>query len=220
MAARLAVLGLASVAACTESTGVEIVVTSVVVSEELVALGSFGSTRQVTAQVLDQNGSGMGGVAVAWSSSNERVATVDSGLITAVGTGAATIAAEAGGKAAFLTVTVQPPGAGATGPSFSQVVQEILVRRDCSSGVCHGGGAGYLALTFSAAGNYQNLVNVPANAQPAFLLVEPGDADNSYVIMKLEGRGSGATMPLNRAPLSAADLDSIKAWINGGAANN
>jgi hypothetical protein len=210
-----------ALAACSDgSTGIENLPTRIVLSEDVVALSSFGETQQVTATVLDQDGSAVSGVAVAWSSSNTLVATVVDGSITAVGTGMATITAEAGGLTDFLTVSVQPPGAGASGPSFSQVVQEILVRRDCSSGVCHGGGAGYLALTFSVAGNYQNLVNVPSNAQPAALLVKPGDAAGSYLIMKLEGTGLGARMPLERAPLSATDLNAIKDWIDAGAANN
>lgn len=209
-----------AVAACGGPTGIENGATSVVLSDDLVALTSFGETQQVAATVLDQSGSAVSGAAVAWSSSNVLVATVVDGLITAVGTGLATITADASGEMAFLTASVQPPGAGATGPSFAQVVDEIFRRRDCSSGVCHGGGAGNLALTFSVAGNYENLVNVPSNDQSAVLLVKPGDAANSYVIMKIEGRGSGARMPLNRAPLDATDLNSIRDWINGGAANN
>ena len=121
---------------------------------------------------------------------------------------------------AYLQVLVQPPGAGATGPSFANVVHEILERRDCTRGMCHGGGAGYLALTFSVDGNYQNLVNVPARAQPSTLLVKPGDADASYLMMKLQGTAPGALMPLGLAPLSEEDLNNIRDWINGGAANN
>jgi hypothetical protein len=216
----LSILISSAVAACGGPTGIEDGATSVVLSDELVALTSFGQTHQVTATVLDPSGSAVSGAAIAWSSSNVLVATVVDGLVTAVGTGTATITADASGEMAFLTVSVQPPGAGASGPSFAQVVDEIFARRDCSSGVCHGGGAGYLALTFSVAGNYANLVNVPSNDRPEVLLVKPGDAANSYLIMKLEGRGSGARMPLDRAPLNATDLNNIRDWINGGAANN
>jgi len=210
----------AAVAACGGPTGIENGVASVALSDDTVALTALGETRQVTATALDPSGSPLAGVGIGWSTSNDLVATVAGGLINAVGTGAATITAEAGGRAAYLRVTVQPPGAGATGPSFASVVQEVLTRRGCTQGVCHGGGAGYLALTFSIPGNYENLVNVRAHADPSTLLVDPGDAGNSYVIMKLEGRASGGRMPLNGSPLSATDLDNIKGWINGGAANN
>lgn len=200
--------------------GIEDPAAAVVLSDDVVALTSFGETRQVTATVVDRNGSALSGATVEWSSSNELVATAVDGLITAVGTGAATVTADASGVMAFLEVMVQPPEAGATGPSFAGVVQEILDRRDCTRGMCHGGGAGRLALSFSVSGNYANLVNVPSYAQPATLLVKPGDAANSYVIMKLDGSAPGERMPLGLAPLSAVDLNNIRDWINAGAANN
>lgn len=209
-----------AVAACGGATDIEDPATTVVLSDDLVALTTLGEARQVTATVLDQSGSAVSGAAIQWSSSNELVATVVDGLITAVATGAATITADAGGQPGSLTVTVQPTGVGATGPSFAQVVDEILGRRGCTLGSCHGGGAGGLALTPSVAGNYANLVNVPSSDRPAVLRVTPGDAANSYLIMKLEGTGSGEIMPLNAAPLSATDLNNIKDWINAGAANN
>ncbi len=218
----LSLILLSVLAACGggESTGIEDPAATVVLSDDVVALTSFGETQQVTATVLDRNGSALAGATVEWSSSNELVATVVDGLITAVGTGAATITAGASGLMAFSEVTVQPAGAGATGPSFAGVVHEILERRDCTRGMCHAGGAGYLALTHSVAGNYANLVNVPSYAQPATLLVKPGDAANSYVVMKLQGSAPGQQMPLGLAPLSDADLNNIVAWINAGAASN
>jgi len=51
--------------------------------------------------------------------------------------------------------------------------------------------------------------------------VLPNNATDSYLVIKLEGRQSaGGQMPLGGAPLSAADLASIKNWINAGAQNN
>lgn len=56
-------------------------------------------------------GTGAAGVPVTWSTGDPRVATVDgSGLITAVGDGAATITASAGTATAKVTVTVAPAG--------------------------------------------------------------------------------------------------------------
>jgi hypothetical protein len=200
-------------------TGIGGPAATVILSDDLVALTSVGESLQVTASVLDRNGSAVSGATVAWSSSNDLVATVADGLITAVAIGTAFITADADGQTASVMVTVQPPGGG-SGPSFALVIDEILVRRSCSLGSCHGGGAGDLALTPSVAGNYANLVNVPSSDQPEVLLVKPGDAANSYLIMKLEGTGSGARMPLGSGPLSATDLNNIRDWINAGAANN
>lgn len=65
-----------------------------------------GATEQLTATV-EPEGSGS---TVAWSSGNEKVATVDeTGLVTAVGKGTANITATAGGQSASCKVTVNAP---------------------------------------------------------------------------------------------------------------
>ena len=46
--------------------------------------------------------------------------------------------------------------------------------------------------------------------------VLPNDADNSYLIKKLEGT-AGTQMPLGGQPLSAATIAKIRAWITSGA---
>ena len=50
----------------------------------------------------------------------------------------------------------------------------------------------------------------------------PNDAENSYLIHKLDGRAGmvGDLMPVGAAALSTAQIDVIKQWINAGAANN
>lgn len=65
-----------------------------------------GDTEQLTATV-EPEGTGS---TVAWSSDNEKVATVDqTGLVTAVGKGTANITATAGGQSASCKVTVNAP---------------------------------------------------------------------------------------------------------------
>lgn len=191
---------------------------SVVLSADSVTLSGAGDTISVDAQVLDAGGNEIPNAQVTWSSSDSAVVTVTDGLITAASTGTATVTATAGAQSSTVVVTVEQPGG--SGPSFSQVVNEILVRRGCAAGNCHGGDAGGLTLTTVAQTNYDNLVNVPSNDQPALLLVKPGDADNSYLIRKLDGSGSGARMPIGGGPLSSTDLNNIKDWINSGAPNN
>ena len=57
----------------------------VTVSPGSAALSTLGETARFTAEVRDQNGQAMAGAAVAWSSSDASVATVDaSGQVTAV----------------------------------------------------------------------------------------------------------------------------------------
>ncbi len=81
-------------------------------------LAAFGETVRLTAEVRDQNGQVMTGLAIAWSSSDGAVATVsESGLVTATGNGGTTLAAHAGSASGTAAVTVrQLPAAVAVAP--------------------------------------------------------------------------------------------------------
>ncbi len=81
--------------------------TAISVTPDSVAFGVFGRSVQLTAEVRDQRGAAMTGVALAWSSSDVDVATVDSaGLATAAGPGTAVVAARAGEAEGTARVTV------------------------------------------------------------------------------------------------------------------
>ncbi len=104
-------------------------------------------------------------------------------------------------------------------PSFAADIQDIFTREGCASGACHGVGAA-AGLNLEAGSAYTSLVGV-ASTQESFELVTPGKADESYLIVKLEGRQQvGARMPLGRNPLDAIDMGNLKNWINKGAKNN
>ena len=109
--ARLRFLALATFAACTlaacSSDGGSNApsVASVVIDPVSVALQP-GQTRQLTASPRDGSGAGVA-AATTWASSNAGVATVSqTGLVTAVVIGTATITATAGGRTATAPVTV------------------------------------------------------------------------------------------------------------------
>ena len=64
-------------------------------------------------------------------------------------------------------------------------------------------------------------VSVASSQVSTLNRVEPGDTDNSYLWLKLMGTygdvgGTGATMPKTGA-LTPEELDTIEAWILGGA---
>jgi uncharacterized protein YjdB len=66
-----------------------------------------GQTVQLTATAKDASGNTLTGRSVTWSSTPSSVATVSaSGLVTAVGTGSATVSAAIGGKSASSTITI------------------------------------------------------------------------------------------------------------------
>ena len=85
-----------------------------------------GDTRQFEATTKDEAGNALAGRAVAWTSSDESVATVNptTGLVTAGGAGSATITAASEGKSgtAAVTVTLPPVASVSVAPSPAEVV--------------------------------------------------------------------------------------------------
>lgn len=98
---------------------------------------------------------------------------------------------------------------------FSQVDAELLVP-SCGFSGCHGSGTGGLEL--DGEGDHAALVNVPSVGAPEQVLVVPGDADASYLVLKLEGRAGivGEVMPPSGS-LDAERIGQVRAWIDGGA---
>ena len=80
-------------------------VTSITLSSTTMNL-EVGQTGTLTATVTPDNATNK---TVTWTTSNDKVATVANGVVTAVGKGTATITATAGGKTATCTVTVKVP---------------------------------------------------------------------------------------------------------------
>ena len=82
----------------------------VTVTPASVSLSGTGQTVQLSAAVIDRNGSAITGIAVTWASSNASVATVSpTGLVTARQVGSATITATSGGVSGQALVTVEAP---------------------------------------------------------------------------------------------------------------
>lgn len=113
---------------------------------------------------------------------------------------------------------------------------QALFARTCITDACHGrSGSGGLRLT-TAALSHAALVDQPADQVPSVRLVAPGDPDNSYLVMKVEGtmrqrlpmecatapgrNPCGAQMPQLAAPLTQAERALIRNWILAGALLN
>ena len=61
----------------------------------------------------------------------------------------------------------------------------------------------------------------PGSQVPTLLRVAPGDADNSYLIQKLEGNASvGGQMPLGGTPLPPDQINTVRQWIIDGATDD
>ena len=113
------------------------------------------------------------------------------------------------------TPTPTPGGLTAT---LSSIQSEVF---DASCIGHHGDHATEAELDLREGQAFSNLVN-RQSIQVALDLVEPNDAENSYLIHKLDGRAGmvGDRMPVGGPFLSQADIDVIKQWINAGAQNN
>ena len=117
-------------------------------------------------------------------------------------------------------------GNGSTVPvtsTFERIQTEVF-DVSCSSESCHSsvGQAGGLVLDSDS--SWDALMNhVPSNRAAAahgLMRVMPGNPDNSFLIAKLTDNlasGEGAAMPYNIAPLDAATVEVIRAWIAAGA---
>lgn len=114
----------------------------------------------------------------------------------------------------------EAPKAAVQAASLYQEKIAPLFRSRCAT--CH--------LTGTEAGNIQltpdqaiaAIVDVASREVPGLKRVVPGDPDNSYLVMKLEGThidkgGSGTTMPFGAPPLSPQEISDIRKWIKEGA---
>jgi hypothetical protein len=143
--------------------------------------------------------------------------------------GVATVVALALGAAAcderLADLTGPTPG---LEPTFSSIQRSIFEtgdatgRPDCVS--CHNPQLAAIngGLDLSHAVAYANLVNARSVTKPGEVRVIPGDAENSYLIHKLEGRPGivGLRMPTSGPYLSSGQIAVIRTWIERGAAND
>ena len=115
-------------------------------------------------------------------------------------------------------------------PTFSSVQHEIFEARDAAGRAacteCHtdAGGrnpSGGLNLRHEVA--YASLVSVASRGKAGAVRVIPGDADDSYIVQKLEGRPGivGERMPRTGGPyLTEGQMTILKRWIATGATND
>lgn len=108
-----------------------------------------------------------------------------------------------------------------TESTFSSI-QENIFNKNCAVSGCHLGSNAPFELDLSEGKSYNNLVGIPSGEVPALFRVKPFDAENSYLVMKIEGAPGiqGERMPRGRDPLPAEDINAIREWIALGAKNN
>jgi hypothetical protein len=122
------------------------------------------------------------------------------------------------GTSAGVVVTVQ----NAAAVTLAQIQTSVFspLCSGCHSGPTSNSLPSGMNLT-SAANSFTALVDVPSLQVGSLNRVTPGDADNSYLIQKLEGTATGGSrMPQGGPFLDQATVDTIRQWITDGAQNN
>ena len=114
--------------------------------------------------------------------------------------------------------TPTTPAVGNLTATLSSIQREVF---NPACVVHHGPSDPQADLDISEGLAFENLVNV-ASMQVGYDLVTPNDAENSYLIHKLDGRAGivGGRMPLGSSFLTDDAIDVIKQWIDNGALNN
>lgn len=113
--------------------------------------------------------------------------------------------------------TGPPPDDGSIRPTLASI-QENVFTPICVQ--CHAGSNAPVGLRLDDLETSQNnLINIDSSNNPSFRRVLPLDADNSFLYLKISGAPiAGNQMPLGLPPLDQQTQDTIKQWINDGAA--
>ena len=134
------------------------------------------------------------------------------------------IAADANGNlgsSAILTAIVANVAAAST---LTQVQTNVFTPKcsGCHNGSNPAGGALPGSMDLRAGNSFASIVNVPSLEQGTLMRVKPGDADNSYLIHKVEGTAgiTGAQMPFGGPFLDVPTIATLRSWITSGAQNN
>lgn len=162
--------------------------------------------------------------AVRFRSSKALDVDLRSDAALAVGTSIALRAVNADGqtveKANALTVVDNDAGGGLT-VSFASNVQPIYTT-NCALAGCHDATTAQVGQVLEEGLAIANTVNVPSTEQPTLMRINPGNADDSYLVRKIRGTPGigGSRMPLGRPPLTAAQINTIVIWVNEGAVDD
>jgi len=123
---------------------------------------------------------------------------------------------EVRGSTSVAIEAFAPTAPAPTQVSFDEV--QAVFTQNCALSGCHNASSRAAGLSLQAPA-FDNIVAVPAGQMPGFSRIEPGNADDSYIIRKLEGGPGilGSRMPLRRQPLPQSTIDLIRSWIDAGA---
>jgi hypothetical protein len=103
------------------------------------------------------------------------------------------------------------------------LIQRTIFSPRCAIPACHDSALASGDLVLEDGSSYTELVRVEPDIDTAreagLLRVDPGDPDNSLLLIKVEGPPPdlGSRMPLAGEPLTEREIALIRAWIEAGA---
>ncbi len=100
-------------------------------------------------------------------------------------------------------------------PKVPQNIQDIF-NNHCIG--CHSGSNPPQGQNLSEDSAFVHIVNKTSNENPALKRILPFDADNSYLVRKIQGTGiTGERMPFGGPYLTQTQIDSVRSWVLVGA---
>ena len=108
---------------------------------------------------------------------------------------------------------------GPSGPVSLADIQDLIFTPTCATSGCHLGASAPFGLDLSDGLAFGNTVGVASAEIPAFQRINPGNAADSYLYMKVinDPRITGDRMPFVGPPLTADQVSWLESWINDGA---
>jgi hypothetical protein len=127
------------------------------------------------------------------------------------------LTASCGGDGVLTDVVGPPPD---PGPTLA-IVQSTVFTAHCAFPACHAAPAPEQGMNLSVGLAYSSTVGIDSVELSGFKRVVPGNAADSYLYMKIAGdpRIAGDRMPFG-GTLTAAEIDTVRAWIDAGAKDN
>lgn len=110
-----------------------------------------------------------------------------------------------------------------TVPEFNRDIVPIFERR-CGIGGCHSEASHQGGLVLTRASAHAALINQPAQTRTGEVLVRPGDAPGSWLVIAIRDdsarRRGLPRMPLASGALTPNQVQTIVNWVNRGAPND
>lgn len=95
-------------------------------------------------------------------------------------------------------------------------IQANIFTPNCALSGCHTATSAAGGLRLDEANSFVDIFEQASTEAPASILIIPGDADNSYLVQKIEGT-AGTRMPKDLPALSTEKIQAIRDWVTNGA---